>query len=151
MKTRIIFVVVCAMIALSCNKDKFTTAPQVSIKSIAPKTVNSGNIISMKGKYTDQEGDLDSVLIVYKWYNGTTAVKNDTFRYSLTNLNIPAKTREADIQIDFQYNTSNSSGFITLPGVSIRDTTATLGLVLIDKDSNRSAYAESDQIRLIKP
>lgn len=151
MKAILVLLVACSIVFFACNKDKFTTAPQVSIKSISPKTVISGNIISLKGKYTDQEGDLDSVLIVYKWYNLTTAVKNDTFRYSFGNLNIPPNTKQADIQIDFQYNTSNSSGYLTLPGVSIRDTTATLGLVLIDKDSNRSAYAESDQIRLIKP
>lgn len=138
------------IITISCNKDKFTTVPQLDINSISPGTVFSGNNLSMKGEYRDQEGDVDSALIVYKWYNGTTAVKNDTFRYSLEALNLPAKTRQADFSVDFQYNTLNP-GFLTLPGVSVRDTTATLGMILIDKAKNRSDYAESDPIRLIKP
>ncbi len=142
----IIFIV----IAISCNKDKFTTVPQLSIKSISPATVFNGNIVSMKGNYTDQEGDLDSALIVYKWYNGATVVRKDTFRYSFTALDLPTKTKEADISIDFQYNTSNPNGFVTLPGASPKDTTATLGLILIDKAKNRSNYAESNSIRLKK-
>ena len=89
------------VIFLACNKDKFTTIPQVSIKSISPSTVFNGDIITMKGKFTDQEGDLDSALIVYKWYNGATVVKKDTFRYSFTNFDLPPKTRQGDISVDF--------------------------------------------------
>jgi hypothetical protein len=138
-------------IAISCNKDKFTTVPQVSITSISPSTVSNGNIVSMKGNYTDKEGDIDSILIVYKWYNGAAVVKKDTFRYTFAGLNLPSKTDEADLSIDFQYNTSNPNGFVTLPAASPRDTTGTLGLILIDKAKNRSIYAESKQIRLKKP
>ncbi len=140
------------IIAVSCNKDKFTTAPQIDIRSISPGTVTNGDIIQVKGQYTDQEGDLDSALIIYKWYNGSSSILPlDTLRYSFAALQLPPKTREADITISFQYNTTNPNGYITLPGVSVRDTTATMGLILIDKAANRSNYSESDQIRLIKP
>ncbi len=139
------------LFTISCNKDKFTTVPQVSITSISPSIVLNGNIVSMKGNYTDKEGDIDSILIVYKWYNGAAIVKKDTFRYTFTSLNLPSKTNEADLSIDFQYNTSNPNGFVTLPAASPKDTTATLGLILIDKANNRSIYAESNQIRLKKP
>ena len=40
------------VVAVSCNKDKFTTTPQVKIKSISPGTVVSGAIITIEGKYT---------------------------------------------------------------------------------------------------
>jgi hypothetical protein len=139
------------LIAISCNKDKFTTVPQVSIKSISPATVYSGDIINLRGNYTDKEGDLDSALIVYKWYNGATVVKKDTFRFSFTSLHMPPQTKDAEISVDFQYNTTNPNGFVTLPGVFPKDTTATLGLILIDAAKNRSNYAESNQIRLKKP
>jgi hypothetical protein len=139
------------IIVVACNKDKFTTVPQVELKSISPETVFNGDIIKLEGKYTDQEGDLDSVLIVYKWYNNTTVVRKDTFRYSFDGIGIPTKTREADIVITFEYNTNNNPDLVPLPGVSIKDTTATLGLVLKDKAANRSEYQESDKIRLKKP
>ena len=135
---------------LSCNKDKFKTEPQVEVKSISPGTVFNGDVINMKGKYTDDEGDLDSIFVVYKWYNGVAVVKADTFRYTFASLNLPVKTRQADIEVTFEYNTNNQN-LRTLPGVSIRDTTATLGLILKDKAGHRSNYDESGKIRLKKP
>ena len=153
MKLRQIMITVSVPIAIgiiaACNKDKFTTTPQIEIKSISPETVFSGNIIKVKGKYTDREGNLDSVLVVYKWYNGTIVTRKDTFRYSFDGLKLPPKTREADIELTFEYNTFNTD-FAKLSGVS-KDTTATLGLILKDKDSLRSNYAESAAIRLKKP
>lgn len=136
------------VIAFACTKDKFTTEPQVSVKSISPSVVFNGDIITMKGKYTDLEGDIDTVLVVYKWYDGATVVKNDTFRYPFSPLDVPPKTQEADINVTFAYNNTNNPPY--LPGVS-KDTTASLGLILKDKSSHRSNYSESDKIRLKKP
>jgi len=140
------------IVMISCGKDKFTTVPQVDVKSISPNNVQSGDIIEMKGKYTDQEGDVDTVLIIYKWYNGAASfLPLDTFRFPMSALNLPDNTREGDIIVAYQYNTTNPNGYLTLPGVTVRDTTASLGLILIDKAGNRSNYDESDKIRLIKP
>jgi hypothetical protein len=149
MKFLLFIITASVIVIVACNKDKFTTTPQVEIKSISPETVFSGNLIKVKGKYTDQEGNLDSVLVVYKWYNGTLVTRNDTFRYSFDGLDLPSKTRQADIELNFEYNTFNTD-LAKLSGVS-KDTTATLGLILKDKDSLRSNYAESAAIRLKKP
>ncbi len=137
--------------ATACNKDKFKTEPQVEIKSISPGTVSSGDIISVKGKYTDNEGDLDSVLLIYKWFNNTTTVRNDTFRFNFANLGLPDKVRDADIQVLLEYNTQNQANMVSLAGVSLRDTTASFGMLLIDKAGHRSNYSESGKIRLKKP
>ena len=146
-----ILLITLVLAVVACNKDKFTTVPQFKVESISPNTVFNGNIVSLKGHFTDQEGDLDSAYIVYKWYNGAAVVRKDTFRYNMAGLGLPVNTRQADVTIDFQYNTGNPNGYVTLPGASTRDTTATLGLILLDKAKNRSAYAESNQIRLKKP
>ena len=151
MKTSLLLLSALLVIVISCNKDKFTTIPQVTVKSISPSTVFSGDIITMKSKYTDKEGDLDSVLIVYKWYNGAIVIPKDTFRYSFASLHVPAKTQEADMDVTFEYNTNNNPDLRFLPGVSPKDTTATLGLILKDKAGNRSNYSESEKIRLKKP
>jgi len=149
MKQRLLLILVLTVMA--CNKDKFTTEPIVTVKSISPGTVNNGDVITLKSKYTDDEGDLDSVYVVYKWYNGATVVRNDTFRYDFGMLNLPSKLREADMNVVFEYNTNNNPDLVPLPGVSLRDTSATFGLVLIDKAKHRSNYAESEKIRLKKP
>src|SRR5689334_6851471 len=139
------------IVILSCNKDKFTTEPQVKVKSISPNTVFQGDILELKGKFTDDEGDIDSIYIVYKWYNNTTVTRKDTFRYTTAALNLPTKTREGDIFVQFSYGRL-INGFSQLPNSPVaKDTTSTLGLLLVDKAGHRSGYSESDKIRLKKP
>lgn len=151
MRTWVIIIAASMLASMGCNKEKFTTQPQVNIESITPSVVTSGSVIEMKGTYTDLEGDIDSALIVYKWYNGTTAVRKDTFRYGFSQLGIPAGVQRAEWSLRFEYNTNNYPDLTKLPGVSQRDTTAAFGLLLIDKAKNRSNYAESATIRLKKP
>lgn len=151
MRIRDFILTVSGLLMAGCNKEKYTTVPQVSIESITPSVVSSGNVIELTGKYTDLEGDVDSALIVYKWYNGTTAVRKDTFRFGFGQLGVPAGVQRAELLLQFEYNTNNSPNLTKLPGVSQRDTTAAFGLLLIDKLKNRSNYAESSTIRLKKP
>ena len=134
-----------------CQKDEFTTIPKVEIESISPSVAINGSIIQVDGKYTDLEGDIDSALIVYKWYNNTAVVRKDTFRFSFARLGMPPNIQRAELRLQFEYNTNNYPELTKLPGVSQRDTTATFGVVLIDKAKNRSNYAESPTIRLKKP
>jgi len=151
MRYRSVLVLLVAAGLFACNKDKFKTEPQVTVKSISPSTVFNGDVITIKGNYTDDEGDVDSLLIAYKWFNGATEIVVDTLRISFNRLNLPAKTRQADLQIQFEYNTNNIPDMVPLPGVSLRDTTASFGLLLKDKAGQRSNYSESDKIRLKRP
>lgn len=137
------------IVVTACNKDKFTTEPQVKITSISPGTVNQGDVIAIKGKYTDKEGDVDSVLIVRKRYNDTTVLTTDTFRYSIAAFGLPSKTTEADLLVQFSYGQISGS-YVTLPSET-NDTENTFGLVLGDTAMHRSNYAESKRILLKKP
>lgn len=142
---------VVVFLATACNKDKFTSEPQVQVTSIQPAVVTTGNVIKLLANYTDQEGDIDSIYIVYKWYNASGSTRADTLqRFPISRLGLPGALRKADIQLEFEYNTYNQPGLVTLPGV-LRDTTASLGLVLIDKTRKRSNYSESARIRLRRP
>lgn len=139
------------LFAVSCSKDKFTSEPKVEVRSIEPATVFNGNIIRVLARYTDEEGDVDSVYIVYKWFNGNNATRVDTLmRFPTNRLGIPSALRESDIAVEFEYNTYNQTNMLTLPGVT-RDTTAAFGLLLIDKTRKRSNYSESNKIRLKRP
>ena len=160
MKYSLLLIAVIAAMITACNKDKFKTEPQVDLKSISPTDIIRSDVFTIKAEYTDEEGDLDSVLIVYKWYNGDIAVRppnnanpNDTIRLSFATLSLPAKTREAEMQIQYEYQTSNllSQGILSFTNVpTIRDTTATFGLILKDKAGHRSNYSESEKVRLQK-
>jgi len=139
------------IILLGCQKDDFTTIPQVKIESISPSIAVSGSVIQVDGSYSDLEGDIDSALIIYKWYRNTTAVRFDTFRFDFNQLGMPTGVQKGELTLQFEYNTNNYPDLTKLPGVGQRDTTAAFGLVLIDKAKNRSNYAESPTIRLKKP
>ena len=149
MKTTFFFLFLFSIIAINCGKDKFTSIPQITINSISPDSVNSGDIVVVKGKFTDEEGDIDSILIVRKFYNGAIATRSDTLeRILFESIGAPKGTRQADLQLTFEYNTQNT-GYRTLTGVQ-KDTTATLGILLIDKKMNRSEFKESNKVRLKK-
>jgi hypothetical protein len=137
------------LIALfSCKKNKFTTAPQVTVKSVAPGEVALGDIITVDAKFTDDEGDVDSVLVILKYYAADSVTFNDTSRYSFDGLGLPAKTREGDMSVQFDYGTNNSGYPILSNSPVSKDTTATFGLLLIDKAAHRSNYSESGKVRL---
>ncbi|MCX8020900.1 MAG: hypothetical protein N2747_10445, partial [Chitinophagaceae bacterium] len=111
---RLALFVLALWILTACNKDKFKTEPQVKIISISPTYIARGNVFSIKGSYTDNEGDLDSLFLVYKWFNGNTPVRPpnsinpiDTLRYSFSALAVPDKTKEVEFEIRFEYQTSN--------------------------------------------
>jgi hypothetical protein len=151
MKINILFVLSMVLLSFACNKDKFTSEPQVQVNSIQPSVVVSGNVIKLLANYTDQEGDIDSIYIVYKWFNAAGSTRADTLqRFPINRLGLPGALRKADIQLQFEYNTYNQPDLLTLPGV-LRDTTASFGLVLIDKTRKRSNYSESARIRLRRP
>lgn len=151
MNQRFQLLLLLTLFAVSCSKDKFTSEPKVEVRSIEPAIVIRGDIIRVLARYTDEEGDVDSVYIVYKWFNGNNATRVDTLmRFPTNRLGIPSALRESDIAVEFEYNTYNQTNMLTLPGVT-RDTTAAFGLLLIDKTRKRSNYSESNKIRLRRP
>ena len=132
----------------ACNKNKFTTAPQVTVKSVSPGEVHLSDIITIDAKFTDKEGDIDSALIVYRWYDGDIITKSDTLTYSLSGLNLPSKTTQGEMSVRFEYGTNRTSYQLLPDSPVAKDTTSSFGLILIDKASHRSNYSESGKIRL---
>lgn len=151
MKAKLAITALAAIVLMiACGKDKFTTVPQVKVKSIKPDEVRQGNLIEFRSDFTDQEGDIDSVFLVYKWYAGATATRFDTIlRVPFSDYDLPANTKQGELNIDFIYGVI-VDGYVQLSSVN-KDTTAAFGVVLKDKEGNRSEYKESDKIRLIKP
>ncbi len=153
MKLKLVFLgALITTLFFSCEKDKFTTIPQIKVKSITPGTVEQGDLITMQSKFTDEEGDLDSVYLILKWFDGNTVTREfDTLDYAFSNYGIPEKTRDGDLFVKFAFG-QIGTGYPPLQGSPVlRDTTAAIGIVIMDKAKNRSEYQESDKIRLKKP
>ena len=151
---KIMLLLLCSFVLLSvaCNKDKYTTEPQVKFKSISPEEVDRGEIITFTSTFYDDEGDIDTIYIVHKWYSGSTATFIDTLKnYTYEGTTAPPNARTGEISMVAEYQTQNT-GQKTFPWSPFnRDTTATLGIILIDKAGHRSHYAESDKFLLKKP
>lgn len=148
MKVLVFLLILISFTIFSCKKDKYTTEPQVTVKSISPGEVTLGNILAIDAKFTDDEGDIDSVLMVLKYYAGDSATLIDTSRFSLGTLGLPSKIRQGDMTVQFDYGTNNS-GYPILPYSPVpKDTTSSFGLILVDKANHRSNYSESGKIRL---
>lgn len=134
----------------ACSKDKFKTVPQVTIESFGPQEVRKGQIIQLRVTVTDKEGDLqDSIIIVRKRFNGTTLLSTDSsIRSSLAALGVPVK-QKIEIQYFLPYGEllANYKEFQNLESV---DRNFKMGIIVRDKEGNRSEYVETEAIVLKK-
>ena len=68
MKRIFVFCVLALAIA-ACNKDKVESTPHLKFKSFSSDVVNYNGTLQATLEFTDQEGDLDSVLIMRERIN----------------------------------------------------------------------------------
>lgn len=138
----------------ACKKNKFTTEPQIEIKSLLPEDVTKGDIVTLRIQFTDKEGDIkDSLLVVRKRFNTDNTINSeDTLqRLSLTGNPAPELTK-GEIEVKFSYGEINNNypAAIFL-NTEDPDRKVAFGAILIDKAGHRSNYAESGRITLKKP
>lgn len=132
----------------ACGKDKFTTEPQVKAKSVKPGVVFKGEIITFTSSFTDDEGDIqDTVIIVYKRFDGATVLTADTIHRNVLPNEIP-KARQGEIIVQIAYG--ELIPFTLFINQESVDREVSFGIIIRDKDGHRSNYSESDRITLKK-
>jgi hypothetical protein len=122
----------------SCNKNKYTTAPQLKYKSVNKKELRRGEVLQFTLSFTDAEGDLstDSALYVRKIVPRCAASSFDQY-YKLP-VFPTGKNQSGDILVTYSYNDVNP--------LCNRNDTAVFKFILRDKAKNKSDTAVSDQI-----
>jgi hypothetical protein len=65
------------IVLIACNKDKYQTAPQISLKSITNSVVPIDGGTNITLSYTDKEGDISDTLFMIKKRLNQTVVKTD--------------------------------------------------------------------------
>jgi hypothetical protein len=102
--TIIIFII--SLIAVSCGKDKYTSAPQIKFKSVSPNRVlsnvppNDPNMPLITINVTDSEGDFgDTTVFIKRIINGVPHYKLDSFKIPDIS-SIKTKNFQADIRIN---------------------------------------------------
>ena len=155
MKRLLVFGISATMLA-ACSKDKFKTTPTVEITSFGPSEAVKGNVITLTADVTDEEGDLqDSVIVYRKLYavGSTTPLPagvDSLIKANLSSLGVPAK-RKIEVSINLVYGELRPEiGPIQNNDGCACDRELTIGLYVKDKAGHRSEYVESKRILLKK-
>jgi len=87
---------------VSCDKNKYTTKPQITIKSVSPAEWTRDNILSIVLEFTDKEGDItDSMYFVKQILNENQKGLPQEFQTSMIKLPIYPKAIQGEMEIRF--------------------------------------------------
>ena len=127
----------------ACNKNKFTTAPQLTYKSVNTKSLHRGETLQIKLSFTDAEGDLTDSIFVQKIVKACPDRSNSSFTQLYKIPTFPtSKNQSGEILVSYDYTVIN-------PTCPNRNDTAVFKFVLKDKAKNKSDTAVSDPIAII--
>src|SRR5258706_13374508 len=90
------------LLLAGCNKDKFTTAPQLKYKSVNTTVLNRNEDLIFTLSFTDAEGDLTDSIFIIKDVPGCSA-SDISAQYRLPEFPT-GKNQKGDITITFNYN-----------------------------------------------
>ena len=94
----LIFLTLFALI--SCDKNKYTTKPQITIKSVSPDEMTRDHILSIVLEFTDKEGDItDSMYFVKQILNENQKGTFQEFLISRIKLPIYPKAIQGEMEI----------------------------------------------------
>ncbi len=66
MKVRILCTVLVLVLSFSCSKEKYTTKPQLKVKSVNDNFIEPGEILRIIVEFTDAEGDVSDSAFIQK-------------------------------------------------------------------------------------
>ncbi len=151
MKTKLwILLAIIPAFFYGCNKETFTSKPQLSIKSINSTTLKTGDLLLFDINFTDKEGDIQDTLWVQKF----SRVCPNTPGVQFTSLNkvpnfTPTSNLDGVLEIGFGYN-ANVQGYSTISGCGSKNDTAYFKFWLRDKAHNVSDTLTTQNIILLK-
>jgi hypothetical protein len=121
------FILIAALIffGISCKKDKFTTVPQLTYKSINPSTfkagttTTSGNLPKIIFEVTDSEGDLGLIPLKDSAFIYIKNLKNNLSDSVLFPNTLPIVFKDFTATVEV---TLEKSSFLQAPNPSVKDT-----------------------------
>ncbi|MEP7110597.1 MAG: hypothetical protein ABI760_21570 [Ferruginibacter sp.] len=150
-----IIILIISLFAVSCGKDKYTSAPQIKFKSVDPNVVRRGitsidpNLPVFTINVTDKEGDLgyidgtDTSFIVIK---NSLINHTDTFRFPDMR-SVSIKNFQADIRIN-SFNILRGS---SPPPPSGKADTLYFDIYVIDFAKNKSNVITTEPLYYVTP
>lgn len=132
----------------SCNKNKYTSTPQLKYKSANKKVFQSGDIIQFTLSFTDAEGDLTADSSLYVKKVDIKCVASNFDQYYRLPVFPTSKNQSGDITVTYGYNVTSYPPILG-PQCN-RNDTCVFKFVLRDKAGNKSDTATSETIVLIR-
>lgn len=144
MKTKILVTVLVVTLLAACGKDKYTTKPQLTFKSVNTNELHPNQTIRFKIEVTDAEGDVQDSIWVQK-FEPNCPNSNFTAKYKMPDFS-NYKDLKAEIEICYGYGINLGCAPITGPFCPNRNDTATFKFWLQDKAKNVSDTISSGPI-----
>ena len=146
MKTKILLSLFVIMIFAACKKEKFNTAPTLTLKSVGNKNVRPGASLAIVFEITDKEGDISNMLHFVKTRTNRRPVSTqdnlgrDTLKFQVPDA---PNTRSILMDLNLTYPLLQSS-------LRREPDSLTLKFWLVDKAKNRSDTFRVENVVIIK-
>lgn len=147
---RLISLLMIALVfVVACEKDKFTTKPQLRFKSVNSTEISNNDVIVLTFDLTDKEGDFTDSL----WFSRSVKNPCQFSNFIDSSLTIPAeflatKNKEGEIVISLD-KLIRGPNDCQLPGGGTRPDTAVYKLWTVDKAGNQSDTAFTPEIIIL--
>ena len=153
MKIRIWLALVIVLGMISCDKGKFETVPQLTLRSKTPEVVPVNGTLRLNIEYTDKEGDVsDSLFIVRQRLNVRGPIQLAPSPYDVPDF---PHTDKGEFEISLEYQIGLIFGLppLRIPGSNpVKNEIDTLRLKIVAKDKagNKSDTLVVDNVYVIR-
>ena len=146
---RLIPIFVFVFLFFCCNKDKYTTKPQLKYKSANITTVSGNQVLLLKLDLTDKEGDFTTLLGVKKTVSGCPGSNfTDSTLFPIPEDFIKTKGTHGEVVVTLN-KSDRGSNTCSVPGGGTRPDTTVFKFWTRDKAGNTSDTALSEQIIIL--
>jgi hypothetical protein len=153
MNTKLLIAAAFTVLCLTaCQKDKFTTKPQLTFKSVNTQVLYPNQLIQFTIHYTDREGDIQNTIFYIQKVTLNCSATGSSFVDSmqLTPANVPKQNdAEGDVIVRYLYGVQTGYATLTGPRCAWNDT-CYFRFALRDAAKNSSDTVMSPQIVIIK-
>lgn len=146
MKLKIVLFTLFLAMFFACSKDKYTTRPQLKIKSVNDTFIEPGEILRITVQFTDAEGDVSDSAFVQK-VTGNCPASDYTDKRTIPNFP-PSKDLKGDVVITYGYNVQ---GYVQLGQPQCtRNDTCVFRIWVKDNGGNFSDTVQTESIVIKK-
>ncbi len=149
MKAKILMIFCLTGLIAGCSKNKYTTQPQLSLKSVSRTVVAKGQTLSFNIEFTDKEGDVQDSMWIQKVSKvcPTSPIANFTINFQVPNFP-STKNLKGNFDINF-INNVTGTGYYYITGCGNVPDTCYFRFVLKDLAGHTSDTLVSPNIVLL--